>query len=89
MLVTQSCRTLCPTVAHQAPLSMGFSRQEYWRGCHSLLQGIIPTQGSNLGLLRCRQILYHLSHQRNIIHIVLIVILITLSILISKYILLY
>ena len=28
------------TVAHQAPLSMGFSRQEYWSGCHSLLQGI-------------------------------------------------
>ena len=32
-------------------------------GCHSLLQGIFPTQGSNLGLLHCRQILYHLSHQ--------------------------
>ena len=28
------------TVAHQAPLSMGFSRQEYWVGCHALLQGI-------------------------------------------------
>ena len=28
---------------------------------HSLLQGIIPTQRSNLGLLHCRQILYHLS----------------------------
>ena len=32
-------------------------------GCHSLLQGIIPTQGSSLGLLHCRQILYHLGHQ--------------------------
>ena len=32
-------------------------------GCHSLFQGIFPTQGSNLGLLHCRQILYHLSHQ--------------------------
>ena len=32
-------------------------------GCHSLLQGIFPTQGLNLGLLPCRQILYHLSHQ--------------------------
>ena len=31
-------------------------------GCHSLLQGIFPTQGSNLGLLHCRQILHHLSH---------------------------
>ena len=32
-------------------------------GCHSFLQGIFPTQGSNLGLLHCRQILYLLSHQ--------------------------
>ena len=31
--------------------------------CHSLLQGIFPTQGSNLGLLHCREILYHLSHE--------------------------
>ena len=30
---------------------------------HSLLQEIFLTQGSNLGLLHCRQILYHLSHQ--------------------------
>ena len=26
------------TAAHQAPPSMGFSRQEYWSGCHFLLQ---------------------------------------------------
>ena len=25
------------TAAHQAPPSVGFSRQEYWRGCHRLL----------------------------------------------------
>ena len=31
--------------------------------CHSLLQGIILTQRLNLGLLHCRQILCHLSHQ--------------------------
>ena len=31
--------------------------------CLSLLQGIFLTRGSNLGLLHCRQILYHLSHQ--------------------------
>ena len=30
--------------------------------CHFLLQGIFPTQGSNPGLLYCRQILYQLSH---------------------------
>ena len=29
--------------------------------CHSLLQGIFPTQGLNPGLPHCRQILYHLS----------------------------
>ena len=38
-------------VAHQAPLLMGFLRQEYWSGCHFLLQGIFLTQGSNPGLL--------------------------------------
>ena len=32
-------------------------------GCHFLLQGIFPTQGSNLGLSHCRQTLYPLSHQ--------------------------
>ena len=51
------------TVAYQAPPSMGFSRQEYWSGLPFLLQGIFPTQGLNLGLLHCRQILYYLSHQ--------------------------
>ena len=30
-------------------------------GCHALLQGIFPTQGSNPGLLHCGQILYQLS----------------------------
>ena len=34
-------------------------------GCHSFLQGIFLTQASNLGLLHCRQVLYHLSHQGN------------------------
>ena len=36
------------TIACQAPLSMGFSRQEYWS--HFLLQGIFLTEGSNPGL---------------------------------------
>ena len=35
------------TVAHQDPLSMGFSRQEYWSGCHALLQGIFLIHGSS------------------------------------------
>ena len=32
-------------------------------GCQALLQGIFPIQGSNPGLLHCRQILYHLNHR--------------------------
>ena len=32
-------------------------------GCHALLQGIFLTQGSNPGLLHCRQTIYRLSHQ--------------------------
>ena len=32
-------------------------------GSHSLLQGIFLTQGLNLSLLHCRQILYDLNHQ--------------------------
>ena len=38
-------------------------------GCHSLLQGIFPTQRVNPGLPHCRQILYCLSHQRSLIFI--------------------
>ena len=32
-------------------------------GCHSFFQGIFPTQGLNLGLLHCRQVLYQLGPQ--------------------------
>ena len=39
------------TVAHQASLSIGFPRQDYWSGLPFLLQGIFLTQASNLGLL--------------------------------------
>ena len=51
-------------LARQAPLSMGFSRPKYWSGSHPLLLGIFLTQGSNSGLLHCKQILYYLSHHR-------------------------
>ena len=34
-------------------------------GVGSLLQGILPAQESNQGLLHCRQILYQLSYQGN------------------------
>ena len=39
------------TVACQASLSVGFSRQEGWGSCHVLLQGIFLIQGSNPHLL--------------------------------------
>ena len=56
------------TVAYQAPLSMGFSQQEYWSrlpfpspGDHFHLQGIFPIQGSNPGLPHCMQMLICIS----------------------------
>ena len=53
------------TVAHHAPLSMGFSRQEYWSVLAFPYPGDLPDQGSNLCLLRllhCRCIILPLSH---------------------------
>ena len=50
----QPTRLLCPWDSPQARIL---------ECCHALLQGIFPTQGSNPGLLHCRQILYHLSQQ--------------------------
>ena len=38
-------------------------RKDTGVGCHFLLQGIFPTQGSNLGLWHCKRLPYHLSHQ--------------------------
>ena len=48
MLVTQLCPTSCDpwTVAHQAPLSMGFSRQEYWSGLSFPPPGDLPDPGT-------------------------------------------
>ena len=56
--------TLWPpaTVAGQTPLSLGFCRQEYWVSCHFFLQGIFPTQGSNLHLLHWQANSVPLSH---------------------------
>ena len=50
-LVAQSCLTLCDPMdcSHQAPLSMEFSRQEYWRGMPRPSPGDL--QESNLGPL--------------------------------------
>ena len=51
------------TVAHQAPLSVGSSRQEYWSGLPFPSPGDLPDQGSNTGLLHHRRILHQLSPQ--------------------------
>ena len=50
------------TLAHQTPLSMAFSRQEHWVGCHSLLQGTSHSGGwTCISCVSCfgRWILYH------------------------------
>ena len=59
------CVTL-RTIARQAPLSMGFSRQESWSGLPCLLQGVFPTQGSN-SYTSCidRWVLYYWCHLGN------------------------
>ena len=55
VLVVQSCLTLCNlwTVAHQAPLSMGFPRQGYWSGLPLLSPGDLPYPGIEPTSLVC------------------------------------
>ena len=62
VLVAQLCPTLCNPMNRLLCLwaSPGKNTGE---GCHFLLQGIFPTQGSNPGLPHCRQTLHPLSHQ--------------------------
>ena len=65
-LVAQSCPTLGNAMDCSPPGSSlhGDSPGKNTAvGCHALLQGIFPTQGSNPGLLHWRWILYWLSHQ--------------------------
>ena len=47
------------SAAHQAVLSMGFSRQEYWSGLPILHPGDISFSGMEPSSLAGRQILYH------------------------------
>ena len=65
-LVAQSHPTLCDPMDCSPPGSSvhGDSPGKNPEvSCHALLQGILPTQESNWGLLPCRQILYQLSCQ--------------------------
>ena len=60
----QSCLTLCNPMDCSSPGSLWDSPgKSTGVGCQGLLQGIFLTQGSNLGLLHRKQILYHLSQQ--------------------------
>ena len=67
-LVCEYLPCLFSVCAGHYPLDKGVRLVLWWPGknigvvCHALLQGIVPTQGSNPHLLRlphCRQILYH------------------------------
>ena len=46
-LVSKSCPAVVTpqTVTHQAPLSMGFPKQEYWSGLPLLFPGGLPNPG--------------------------------------------
>ena len=48
---------------HRAPLSVGFSRQEYWHGSPFPSPRNLPNPESNPDLPHYRQILHHLSYQ--------------------------
>ena len=66
VLVTQSCLTLCDPIDYStwgsSVRGIPQARLLEWV---AILQGIFPIQGSNPGLLHCRQIIFHLSHQRS------------------------
>ena len=65
-LVAQSCPTCSDPRDHSLPGSSDHGDspgKNTGVGCHFLLQEIFQTQGSNPGLLHCRQILYLLSYQ--------------------------
>ena len=51
------------TIARQAPLSMGFSRPEYWSGLPCPPLRDLPNPGVKPRSPLCRRILYCLSHQ--------------------------
>ena len=58
------------TVARQAPLSMGLSRQEYWRGLPFPSPGDLPNLGfqTHISFIPCigRQVLYQLCHPESL-----------------------
>ena len=73
----QLCLTLCDlwTVAHHTPLSMGFSRQEYWSGLPCPPPGYfsLPRDHTHVSYISCigRRVLYHQHHLHIYSHIYL------------------
>ena len=68
VLVTQPCSTLCDPMDYKPPGSsvhVNSLGKNIEVGSRSFFQGILLIQGSNLSLLHCSQILFHLSHQGN------------------------
>ena len=64
------CFAIPWTVAHQAPLSVGFSRQGYWAAI-PFSREIFLTQGSIPHLLHCKWVLYHwATREANLDHVV-------------------
>ena len=75
--VTQSCPTLCDPMGCSPPGSLVhgiFPGMNTGMGCHFLLQGIFPTQGSGPGLPVCRRFLYQLSQQGSSSYMILYII---------------
>ena len=69
------CLCVCPVVAESLQLlglyparllcPCDFPGKNTGVSCYFLLQGIFLTQGSNLGLLHCRQILHHFRGRKS------------------------
>ena len=66
-LVPKSCPTLATPwiVAHQAPLSLGFPKQEYWNGFPFPSPGVLPDPGIKSVSLALQADSLPLSHQRS------------------------
>ena len=56
---------VCVRVCVCEGFALGFARQEYWSGLPFLSPGDLSDPGIEPGLLHCRQIPYHLSHQES------------------------
>ena len=85
----QSCPTLCTLCTARLLCPWDSPGKNTRVGCYALFQGIFPTQGPNPGLPDCRQILYHLSHQGNLIKPKIIFISNELLVYLALYLLVY